>query len=132
MSLSSDGSRVAIGAWANASNAGRVRVYDLTGGGGGGGEITSEPRRLKVIKKTDHSRTLRWRAPSSLNGGSITDYIIQYRVQRTTLWSTFTDGISTNRTVKITGLARNVKYHFRVAASTSGGDSDYSTATKAS
>jgi hypothetical protein len=130
VSLSADGSRVAIGAPFNdgtGTNAGHVRVHELTSGGGGG--ITSEPRSLTVSKKLASERKLAWKAPKSLNGGSITDYIIQYRVNKTTLWSTFTDGISTNRTVKITGLARNVKYQFQVSARTSGGDSPYSKAT---
>ena len=140
VSLTSGGSRAAIGAIANdgaGSLAGHVRVYDLTssgggcggGGGGGGGGITSEPRNLTVSKKLTSERNLAWKAPKSLNGGSITDYIIQYRVARTTLWSTFTDGISTDRKVKITGLTRNVKYQFQVSARTSGGDSPFSRAT---
>jgi hypothetical protein len=140
VSLTSGGSRVAIGAIANdgaGSLAGHVRVYDLTssgggcggGGGGGGGAITSEPRNLTVSKKLTSERNLAWKAPKNLNGGSITDYIIQYRVARTNLWSTFTDGISTNRRVKVTGLTKNVKYQFQVSARTSGGDSPFSKAT---
>jgi hypothetical protein len=72
---------------------------------------------------------LRWSAPASLNGGSITDYIIQYRARGTTGWSTFADDISTSRTVKVTGLTRKMEYKFQVAASTTAGDSPYSTAT---
>jgi len=143
VSLTSGGFRVAIGAIANdgaGSLAGHVRVYDLTssgggcggGGGGGGGGITSEPRNLTMSKKLTSERNLAWKAPKNLNGGTITDYIIQYRVNKTTLWSTFTDGISTNRRVKVTGLTKNVKYQFQVSARTSGGDSPFSKATYAS
>ena len=135
VSISADGSRVAIGAAGNdgaGGNAGHVRVFELSGGGGGGGGITSEPRNLKVTGKTWVTRTLQWKVPASLNGGTITDYVIQYRVGGTSGWSTFTDGTSTTRKVKVTGLTRGVKYQFQVAASTSGGDSPYSTATKAS
>jgi len=131
VSLSSDGSRVAIGAVGGGSDAGQVRVYDLTGGGGGGG-ITSAPRHLKFKKETAVTRTLGWKLPRSLNGGSITDYVIEYRVGGTTMWSTFTDGISTRRRVKVTGLTKKVKYQFQVAAHTSAGDSPYSKATRAS
>jgi hypothetical protein len=132
VSLSSDGSRVAIGANANDGNgsgAGHVRVYELSGGGGGG--ITSEPRALQAIQKSATSRKLSWKAPARLNGGTITDYIIQYRVGGTSVWSTFTDGISTSRKVKVTGLTKGVKYQFQVAARTAGGDSPYSVATGA-
>ena len=132
VSLSSDGSRVAIGAPSNSGvglDSGHARVYDLTTGGG---EITSEPRSLKVKNKSATTRTLRWSIPASLNGCTITDYVIQYRVGGTTEWSTFADGTSTNRKVKVTGLTKRVKYQFQVAARTTGGDSPYSTATKAS
>jgi hypothetical protein len=130
VSLSADGSRVAIGAPFNdgtGTNAGHVRVHELTSGGGGGGGITSEPRNLKESKKGSAWK-LAWKAPKSLNGGTITDYIIQYRAARTTLWSTFTDGISTSRRAKVTGLTKNVKYLFQVSARTSGGDSPFSKA----
>ncbi|MBJ7433838.1 MAG: fibronectin type III domain-containing protein, partial [Microbacteriaceae bacterium] len=73
-------------------------------------------------------RKLTWKAPKSLNGGTITDYVIQYRASRTTLWSTFTDGISTSRTATVTGLTRDVTYKFQVSARTSGGDSPFSKA----
>jgi len=133
VSLSSDGCSVAIGAPLNSgagSYAGHARVYAIScGGGGGDSGITSKPRSLKVSDETPHSRTLRWRAPASLNGGSITDYIIQYRARGTTGWSTFADDISTSRTVKVTGLTRKMEYKFQVAASTTAGDSPYSTAT---
>jgi hypothetical protein len=133
VSLSSNGSRVVIGAIYNddgGNNAGQVRVYNLTSGGGGG--IPSEPRSLTVEKRANTTADLEWKAPKSLNGGTITDYVIQYRVSRTTLWSTFTDGISTSTKATVTGLTRNVKYVFQVSARTSGGDSPYSKAKWAS
>jgi hypothetical protein len=132
VSLSSDGSRVAIGAPLNdgaGSSAGHVRILSYLDSGGG---ITSEPRSVKVKKKNSTWRALSWQVPTSLNGGTITDYIIQYRVGGTTGWSTFTDGVSTSVKVKVTGLTKGVKYQFQVAAHTAGGNSPYSTATKAS
>jgi hypothetical protein len=137
VSLSSDGSRVAIGATDNdgaGNRAGHVRVYELSGGGGGGGGgggITSEPRNLTASPKGSASK-LTWKAPKSLNGGTITDYVIQYRVQRTSIWGTFTDGISTSLAATVTGLTKNVKYQFQVSARTSGGDSPFSKAKWAS
>jgi hypothetical protein len=137
VSLSSDGSRVAIGATDNdgaGNRAGHVRVYELSGGGGGGGGgggITSEPRNLTASPKGSASK-LTWKAPKSLNGGTITDYVIQYRVQRTTIWGTFTDGISTSLAATVTGLTKNVKYQFQVSARTSAGDSPFSKVKRAS
>ena len=94
--------------------------------------ITSAPLSPKVGKKAATSRALSWKAPVTLNGGSITDYIIQYRVGGTTEWSTFTDSVSTSKSGKITGLTKKLKYQFQVAARTSAGTSPYSVATKAS
>ncbi|MEN9910627.1 MAG: hypothetical protein RLZZ441_195, partial [Actinomycetota bacterium] len=106
--------------------AGLVGLFDLISG------FRSAPRYLNVKTKTTVSRTLEWAVPLSLNGGLITDYVIQYRVGGTSGWSTFTDGISPSTTVTVTGLTTKVKYQFQVAARTTGGDSPYSTATKAS
>jgi hypothetical protein len=134
VSLSSDGSRVAIGANGNdgsGSGAGHVRVYELSGGGGGGGGITSAPRSLHAIQKSATSRKLSWKAPARLNGGTITDYFIQYRVDGTNGWTTFADGTSTSRNARVSGLTKAVKYQFQVAARTEGGDSPYSVATGA-
>ena len=94
--------------------------------------ITSAPLSLKVGKKAATSRALSWKAPVTLNGGSITDYIIQYRVGGTTEWSTFTDSVSVSKAGKVTGLTKKRKYQFQVAARTSAGTSPYSVATKAS
>jgi hypothetical protein len=85
-----------------------------------------------VARKKPKSRSLSWTVPENLNGGSITDYIIQYRVGGTTGWSTFTDGVSTSLKVTVTGLTKKVKYQFQVAAHTAEGDSPYSTPTRAS
>ena len=94
--------------------------------------ITSAPLSLKVAKKATTSRSLSWKAPVTLNGGSIIDYIIQYRVGGTTEWSTFTDSVSVSKAGKVTGLTKKLKYQFQVAARTSAGTSPYSVATKAS
>jgi len=72
-----------------------------------------------------------WKAPARLDGGTITDYIIQYRVDGTNGWTTFADGTSTSRKARVSGLTKGVKYQFQVAARTAGGDSPYSTATGA-
>jgi hypothetical protein len=108
-----------------------VQSRTLDPGGCAAGGVTSAPRSLQAIQTSATSRKLSWKAPARLNGGTITDYIIQYRVGGTSVWSTFTDGISTSRKVKVTGLTKGVKYQFQVAARTTGGDSPYSVATRA-
>ncbi len=108
-----------------------VQSRTLDNGGCPAVAITSAPRSLRVGPKTATSRKLVWKTPASLNGNVITDYVIQFRVGGTSVWSTFTDGISTRRKVKVTGLTKGVKYQFQVAARTAGGDSPYSVATGA-
>jgi len=108
-----------------------VQSRTLDPGGCAAGGITSAPRSLKALKTSATSRELRWKGPARHNGGTITDYIVQYRVGGTNGWSTFADGTSTNRTVRVTGLTKGERYQFQVAARTAGGDSPYSTATGA-
>jgi len=95
------------------------------------GGVTSAPRSLQATQKSATSRKLVWKAPARLNGGTITDYIIQYRVDGTNGWTTFADGTSTSRKARVSGLTKGVKYQFQVAARTAGGDSPYSVATRA-
>jgi len=95
------------------------------------GGVTSAPRSLQAIKKSATSRKLVWKAPGRRNGGTITDYIIQYRVDGTSGWTTFADGTSTSRKARVSGLTKGEKYQFQVAARTEGGDSPYSVATRA-
>jgi len=129
VSLSSDGSRVAIGAMEVTripgadDGAGHVRVYEISGGGG----ITSAPRSLDVWKKTSKTARLLWKTPRKLHGGTITDYIIQYRVRGASEWSTFNDGIGRRTDETVTGLTTKTRYQFQVAASTAAGVSPYST-----
>jgi hypothetical protein len=108
-----------------------VQSRTLDPGGCSAGGVTSAPRSLKALKTSATSRELRWKGPARHNGGTITDYIVQYRVGGTNGWSTFADGTSTNRRARVTGLTKGVKYQFQVAARTTGGDSPYSVATRA-
>ena len=108
-----------------------VQSRTLDPGGCSAGGVTSAPRSLKALKTSATSRELSWKGPARHNGGTITDYIVQYRVGGTNGWSTFADGTSTNRRARVTGLTKGVKYQFQVAARTTGGDSPYSVATRA-
>ena len=58
--------------------------------------------------------SLSWTAGS--NGGSaITDYVIEYSTDNS-IWTTFTDGISTSTSATVTGLTNGTLYYFRVKA----------------
>jgi len=64
---------------------------------------------------------LAWNLPADDGGGTISDYVIHYRVSPNSDpnagWSTFNDGISTTRSsVVTTVLTTGVPYEFRVAA----------------
>lgn len=64
---------------------------------------------------------LTWRAPA--NGGSaITDYIIERSIDGV-LWTTVTDGVSTDVMYTATGLTNGTSYKFRVSARNAVGDS---------
>jgi hypothetical protein len=75
--------------------------------------------------------SLSWTAPLSNGGSSITDYVVQFKRESDSGWSTFTDGVSTNNSAIVSGLAYETRYTFRVAASNSVGVGGYSTPTAA-
>jgi hypothetical protein len=60
--------------------------------------------------------SLSWTAPSTANGASIKDYVIQYRRKGTTTWLTFDDGVRTTRTAVVTGLTTGRTYQFLIRA----------------
>ncbi len=74
-------------------------------------QITS----MSVVNSTDESLKVGWPYPSD-NGFSITDYIIQYRLNGDTTWITINDGVSTTRRYELTGLDPETEYDFRVRA----------------
>ena len=80
----------------------------------------SAPRSLAgtAVKK---GVALTWKIPAEVNAGSITDYVVQYRLQGTTSWLTFREGVSTARSVKVTGLTTGRIYEFRVVAKNKAG-----------
>jgi hypothetical protein len=64
---------------------------------------------------------LSWIAPANNGGGTITDYVIEYKLSSDSSWSTFADGVSTNTTGTVTGLTNGLSYDFRVSAANSAG-----------
>jgi outer membrane protein OmpA-like peptidoglycan-associated protein len=58
--------------------------------------------------------SLSWTAPAQTGGAPITDYKIYYKSAST--WIPFTDGVSTNTFVTVTGLTNGTAYDFKVSA----------------
>ncbi|MEN9506404.1 MAG: hypothetical protein RI958_2330, partial [Actinomycetota bacterium] len=77
----------------------------------------------------DNWVTLEWSAPSSDGGTPVTDYKVQYSTDKGANWTTYDDGVSTNRTVTVSGLAEGVEHIFQVAPVNRAGRGDYSAAS---
>ncbi len=87
--------------------------------------IPSAPRSLTAGVVTSSSVALSWLVPSSLNGATITDYVVKYRKAGTTPWLTFSHSASPVKARTVTGLQRRTSYEFKVAAVASAGTSAY-------
>ena len=88
------------------------------------------PRTLVATAKT-RSVSLAWVTPVKANAGSVTDYIVQYRLQGATTWMTFRDGTSTARKATVSGLTSGQVYEFRVAAKNKSGTGTWGAITQA-
>ena len=65
----------------------------------------------------------RWSAPTNTGGYAISDYDIQYRVDKTATWSDWqASTVSAATSATITGLTNGTKYQVRVRAANSAGD----------
>jgi hypothetical protein len=86
-------------------------------------EVRTRPSAPQSFKGTAVKKgvALTWKIPAEVNAGSITDYVVQYRLQGTTSWLTFREGVSTARSAKVTGLATGRIYEFRVVAKNKAG-----------
>jgi hypothetical protein len=71
--------------------------------------------------------TVTWDAPSSVGDSAITDYVIDYCTGVSC--TTFSDSVSTSRSVNVTGLTNATAYTFRVAAVNDSGTGPYSSAS---
>ncbi len=65
--------------------------------------------------------SLSWARPSTLNGGTISDYRVLYRKAGTTRWTIFSDGVSTRTTARVTRLISRTAYNFAIRAVTAQG-----------
>ena len=77
--------------------------------------IPSPPRSLTALAGSGQV-DLSWIAPSSSGGLPITDYVIQRSYNGGRTWVSLSDGVSTNRFYRATGLTNGATYQFRVAA----------------
>lgn len=73
---------------------------------------------------------LAWTAPAT-NGGTISDYTIQYSSNNGSTWTTFSDTVSATASVTVTGLTNGTAYLFRVAATNEAGPGAYSASSAA-
>jgi subtilisin family serine protease len=87
--------------------------------------VTSVPRTLVAATPTPTGVPLTWVAPLTLNGGTVTDYVIQYRATGAVQWSTFPHSASTAVSAIVVGLKAATAYQFQVAARTAQGDSAF-------
>ena len=71
-------------------------------------------RSALKVRARDGALLLSWGTASS-GGAAIDDYRVQYSTNGRR-WTTFVDGVSTERTATITGLRNGTKYFVRVAA----------------
>ena len=67
---------------------------------------------------TGNSVNKSWSAPLSDGGGTVSDYVVQYRLASSSTWITFNDGVSTSPSANTTGLSVGQTYVFQVAAKT--------------
>jgi hypothetical protein len=90
--------------------------------------VQSTPTAPRSLTSTGKTRAvaLTWTAPASVNIGTVTDYIVQYRVRGSSTWITFRDGTSTLRRATVTGLIKGRVYEFRIAAKNKAGTGTWS------
>ena len=93
--------------------------------------IPDAPTMLNAMGGVNDAK-LTWSAPTTLNGATITDYIVQFKPSNTTTWITLNDPVSavTGATVPYLDVARS--YDFKVAAKSSSGTGPYTAVKTAS
>jgi hypothetical protein len=140
VSLSSDGTEIAIGAIGNGSNAGHVRVYSITTStpttttpAASGPRVPGQvPPWPEAIPNVDGTVTVSWAEPFQDGAGPITGYRAVARPQTTGVAQASDSPVSmasggscstTGFVCVIAGLEENVDYLFEVFASNSEGES---------
>ncbi|MEI7765218.1 MAG: fibronectin type III domain-containing protein [bacterium] len=94
--------------------------------------VPSAPLSLAASSRENIKSVLTWSIPSSNGGGTISDYLIEYKLStEPTIWTTFNDGVSTGTTTTVTGLTNDLTYNFRVSATNEAGTGLVSTTASA-
>ena len=85
---------------------------------GGSVDTATEPTAPQSVVAVagDTQATLSWAAPTNTGGSAVTDYVVEYSVQSSGVWSVFSDGVSTSLSATVTGLVNDTSYSFRVSA----------------
>ena len=89
--------------------------------------IPNTPTNIIGTAPTPTSIYLTWTAPTSMNGGTLNDYVVLYKLNTATTWSTWDDGVSTKTSTTVTGLTAGARYQFKVASKSNNGTSGYTT-----
>jgi hypothetical protein len=86
--------------------------------GGGSINTVTEPTAPQSVVAVagDTQATVSWSAPANNGGSAVTDYIVEYSVQSSGVWTVFNDGVSTSLSATVTGLINDTSYSFRVSA----------------
>jgi len=93
--------------------------HSTNGGNNSGWTFANQPDAPTAVGVTagNAQASLTWSAPAYNGGTAITDYTIEYKLtSEPIIWSTFSDGISTNTTGIVTGLVNGSSYDFRIRA----------------
>ena len=94
--------------------------------------VSSAPLTLAASSRENNKSVLTWTVPSSNGGGTISDYLVEYKLtSEPTTWTTFNDGVSTGTTATVTGLTNDLSYDFRVSAINEAGAGSASTTVSA-
>ena len=85
---------------------------------GGSVNTATEPTAPQSVVAVagDTQATVSWAAPTSTGGSAVTDYVVEYSVQSSGVWSVFSEDVSTSLSATVTGLVNDTSYSFRVSA----------------
>jgi len=91
--------------------------------------LAGSATKVTLLSRSRTSMTMKWNRPTDLNGGTLKDYVISYRVGSSTRWVRVSDRVSTTARVVINGLRSGTRYTVRIVAKTQFGDGAAATRT---